>query len=621
MKFMLLPSLLVLLVLSACKPSPNEPPAAEAAAPAAGEAETEATADAATGQAEEDVATSQALNELFESYFERVLEMNPVYASFIGDNRYNDRFSNNIGPEYLAESKALEEEYLAAINAFDPVGLEGQDLLSYQIFKRNRENSLEGFKYPGHLMPVSQFFSTPNFFVQLGSGASVHPFNTVKDYDDFLSRADGFVAWMNQARENMREGMQNGVVRPRILMEKAMPQLAAQLVDSAEESLFYQPVTNMPEDFGEEDRARLTAAYTAAIGEKIIPAYRMLHDFIRDEYLPAARDTVGQSELPNGEAWYAYLVANTTTTDFSPDYIHQVGLDEVKRIHGEMQKVMDEVGFEGTLDEFFEHLNTDPQFYYTEREQLIEGYNALREDVHAKALKLFHKLPEADYEIRAVEPFREKSAAGGSYMRASPDGSRPGVFYVNTYDLSARPKWAMESLFLHEAVPGHHFQGAGTLELEGLPRFRQYGGFTAYSEGWGLYAESLGKEMGVYQDPYQYFGALNAELWRAIRLVVDTGLHAKGWSRQDVLDFMYANSATKEARAVAEAERYMAIPSQALAYKIGQLKISALRAKAEEQLGDGFDVKEFHDQILRDGPLPLDVLEAKIDQWIARVQG
>ncbi|GBF30753.1 hypothetical protein MnTg04_00699 [bacterium MnTg04] len=557
------------------------------------------------------------LNELYEECFDRSMELNPIYATFIGDYRYNDRFSNSIGPEHIEKTSALTHECLDRLLAIGSGGLGGQDLLSFQIFQRNQEENLAGEKFPGELLPLNQFRSTPNFFAQMGSGASLHPFKTVKDYQDFLGRIDGFVIWMHQARDNMLAGMKKGLVQPRVLMEKVVPQLATQVVDDIEESLFYRPIQNMPESFSEDERTTLTAAYRDAIANKLIPVYGMLRDFVRDEYLPATRETVGMKDLPGGDAWYAHLIATTTTTDLSAQAIHEIGLAEVERIQAAMQVVMDEVGFDGTLKEFFEYLNSDPQFYFDERDQLIDGYKALREEVHAKALKIFDRLPKADYEIRAVEPFREKTASGGSYMRASPDGSRPGVFYANAYDLKARPKWAMQSLFLHEAIPGHHFQGALTLEIEDMPRFRKFGGYTAYSEGWGLYAELLGKEIGMYADPYQYFGALNAELWRAIRLVVDTGLHYRGWTRQQVLDYMYANSATKEARAVAEAERYIAIPSQALAYKIGQLKISELRARAESALGERFDIKAFHRQVLEDGPLPLSVLEAKIDRWIA----
>ena len=565
-----------------------------------------------TGQ----VDAAAALHALFDEHFERELEMNPLQATFIGDYRYNDRLANSFSPEYRAAAQAMDEEFLARLLEIDRDQLGYQDQLSYDIFRINREQSLEGNQFPFHLIPVNQFWLYTNFFVQLGSGSSAHPFKTVKDYDDFLSRADQAAVIVDQIIANMKEGMREEVVQPRILMEKVIPQVEAHVVEDVEDSLFYAPVENMPEEFSEEDRARLTAAYEDKISNVIIPAYARLANFVGDEYLAASRETVGLYAQPNGESWYEYMVRIRTTTDMTPDEIHQVGLDEVRRIHGQMRDVMDEVGFDGDLKEFFEFVNSDPQFFFDEPEQLIQGYRDMADHINTLAEDLFEVFPKTDFEVRRVEPFREKSASGGAYMAGTPDGSRPGVFYANAYDLSARPKWAMESLYLHEAIPGHHFQIMLQRENEDLPRFRRFGGFTAFSEGWGLYAESLGKEIGVYTDPYQYFGGLNAELWRSIRLVVDTGIHAKGWTRQQVLDFMYENSAVAEARAVSEAERFMAIPGQALAYKVGQLKMRAIRDKAEARLGDKFDVKAFHTQVLKDGAMPLSMLEAKIDRWV-----
>ena len=560
------------------------------------------------------------LNALFERHFEEVLALNPVYSTFLGERRYNHLFANSIGPEHRAKSLDLTRRYLAEIRAIDPATLGEQDRLSYEMFVSDLEREIESERFPGHLMPLNQFYSTPNFFVQLGSGTGAQPFETVEDYDAFLQRIDGFLEWMAQAEVNFKEGIEQGVVLPRILVEKTLPQLAAHVVEDPEQSLFWKPIANMPEAITRDDRERLTAAYREAITGKLVPAYARLHDFLRDEYLPHARDTVGMNALPDGEAWYAFNVANITTTDLTPAAIHEIGLAEVARIQGEMQAVMDEVGFDGTLREFFVFTESDPQFFYETGEQLIQGYRDLQAVVDPLLPKLFDLMPEANYEVRAVEPFREKSAAGGSYMRPAPDGSRPGIFYANTYDINARPKWAMESLSLHEASPGHHFQLSIQQELEGLPRFRRFGGYTAYTEGWGLYAETLGKELGVYTDPYQYYGALSAELWRAIRLVVDTGLHHHGWTREQVLAYMDENSATASARAVAEAERYIAIPGQALAYKIGQLKITELRERAEAALGDRFDVRAFHTEVLEGGALPLDVLETKIDRWIDEVK-
>ncbi len=564
--------------------------------------------------------TSAELNALFERYFEANLELNPLGSTFLGERRYNDRFPNSIGPEHRAAELALEQRFLEEIQAIDPSDLGEQDRLSYEMFVADRERAIAGERFPTHLMPLNQFYSTPNFFVQLGSGSSAQPFETVEDYDNFLKRIDGFVTWVDQAKANFREGIEQGVVLPRILVERTLPQLAAHVVEDPEQSLFWRPVANMPEAITGEDRTRLADAYRAAITEQLVPAYAGLHDFLRDEYLPHARDTVGMNALPNGQAWYEFRVANITTTDLTPAEIHEIGLAEVTRIHEEIRGVMADVGFEGTLHEFFVYTETDPQFFYETGDELIQGYRDLQAVVDPLLPALFDLAPKANYEVRAVEPFREQSAAGGSYMRPSPDGARPGVFYANTYDIKARPIWAMESLSLHEASPGHHFQLSIQQELEGLPRFRRFGGYTAYTEGWALYAETLGKELGVYTDPYQYYGALSAELWRAIRLVVDTGYHHHGWTREQVLEYMDENSATAPARAIAEAERYIAIPGQAVSYKIGQLKIAELRARAEAALGDRFDVRAFHTEILKDGALPLDVLEGKINRWIENQQ-
>ena len=583
----------------------------------AGWAPTAALAAAAPAAVDRAQAESQKLNAIFDEYFEEYLKQNPILATSIGDPRYNDRFVVSISPEAIAAEEKLQRDYLARVQTVDRSVLTGQDLLSYEVFKTAREREIEGFRFPDELIPMNQFYSTPNSFAQLGSGNGMQPFKTAQDYDNFLQRIDGFVAWTDQAIVNMKEGVKRGYTLPKVLAERTLPQLQAHIVPRAEDSLYWGPITNMPADFSAADRERLARAYRAAIETKVVPSYRKLHDFMRDEYVPKARLSHGMAGLPDGKAWYAYNVKRITTTDYTPEQIHQIGLDEVKRIHGEMAGVMKRVEFTGTLDEFFKFLNTDPQFFFGRREDLIAGYDVLRKRVNPQLPKLFEILPKADYEVRAVEPFREKSAAGGQYQAATEDGSRPGIFYANAYDLSARPKWAMEALSLHEANPGHHFQISIQREQQGLPKFRRFGGYTAYSEGWGLYAESLGPELGMYTDPYQYFGRLEGELWRAIRLVVDTGLHSKGWTREQVLAYMDENSSAAEARRVSEAERYMAIPGQALAYKIGQLKIGELRARAEKALGPKFDVRKFHTAVLMDGALPLDVLEAKVDRWIA----
>ena len=606
MRIRLLP-LAIVFALSACNQD-AAPPSAEVAAP------TESAA------ATESAVTHEELAALFDEYWEASLELNPLQATFVGDPRYNDRLPNFLSADYIAKTVAFEREWLERARAIDTAGLSEQDRISLDIFVRDRENSIEGDRFPGELIPINQFWNFTSFAAVLGSGTSAQPFATVQDYDNWLARAGELPVLFDQAIANMREGMEKGIVQPRVLMEKVLPQLDAHIVEDVEKSVFWGPVSKFPEAVPAGERERLTAAYRALIADKLVPSYTKMRDFIRDEYMPATRDTVGLSALPDGEAWYAYNVRNSTTTDMTPEQIHQVGLDEVARIQAEMRAVMQQVGFEGELKDFFKHLTTSDQFKFESEEALLEAYNGLREKVEAGVPALFSRTPKAGFEIRPVEAFRAASQAGGSYQSPSEDGTRPGIFYVNTYDLPSRKTWDMEALFLHEAIPGHHFQIAMQQELTDLPKFRRFGGETAFAEGWGLYAESLGKELGVYTDPYQYFGRLQAELWRAIRLVVDTGIHAKGWTREQTIAYMLENSAASETEAVSETERYIAIPGQALAYKVGELKIQELRDRAEAALGDAFDIRAFHAAVLEDGSLPLDVLEAKIDRWIAAQQ-
>jgi uncharacterized protein (DUF885 family) len=566
-------------------------------------------------------AAGQQLNALFERYFEDMLRLSPVMATYIGDHRYDDQLPNSIGPAHRAEARALNERYLAAVKAIDPAALSPADRISYDIFVRERERERAAERFPSHLLPINQAGSLVTFMPSLGSGKSAQPFDTVEDYERWLKRLDGMVVWMDQAIANMREGIAKGVVQPRPVMKKVLPQLEAMIVPQPEDSLFFAPVKSFPEAIGAADRERLTAAYVAAIRDKVTPAYARLRDFVRDEYLPKTRNTVAWSALPDGEAWYAFYAQEHTTTTMTADEIHQLGLSEVKRILGEMDQVRQTVGFEGGLEAFFTFLETDPQFYFTKGEDLIQGYRELKVRIDAALPKVFSVFPKADYEVREVEAFRAQSSAGAYYQQPSADGSRPGVFYVNTFNLKAQPKFGMETLSLHEASPGHHFQTTIQQELEELPRFRRFGGdYTAYTEGWALYAEYLGKELGMFTDPYQWFGRLNDEQLRAMRLVVDTGLHAKGWTREQAIQYMLDNSTMAESDVVSEVERYIAWPGQALGYKVGDIRIQALRKKAEAALGPKFDVRDFHREVLSDGAVPMDVLEAKIDRWIAARQ-
>lgn len=580
----------------------------------AGEAPSPATVQAAEDKARQ-------LDALYAEYWEELLKLNPVLATFQGDHRYDDQLPDFGSAEYRRQVHDFSVRWLERVRAIGADGLDGQALLSWQIFVRNLEQALEEEKFPAWMVPVNQMDSIISYAVLLGSGASAQPFRTVKDYDNWLARASRLPVLLDTQIANMREGIKAGVVQPRVVMEKVVPQLDAIITDRPEDSQFWGPVANMPADFPGEEKARLTGAYRDLIANRLMPALRRQRDFIVNEYLPHTRDTVGLDALPGGGEWYAFRVRSSTTTSLTPEEIHQIGLDEVARIHGEMRKVMEQVGFKGTLQEFFRFMQTDKRFEFESEEALLAHYRSLEEKVMAGVPKLFSLLPKAGFEIRPVEAFRAQSAAGGEYMMPSEDGSRPGIFYVNTYDLPTRKTWDAEDLFLHEAIPGHHFQLALQQELKDLPAFRRFGGETAFIEGWGLYAESLGRELGVYTDPYSWFGRLQGELWRAIRLVVDTGLHSKGWTREQVLQYMFENSSVSEPDAIAEAERYIAWPGQALAYKIGELKIKELRARAEEQLGDRFDIREFHAEVLKDGAVPLDILERKIDRWIASKQG
>jgi uncharacterized protein (DUF885 family) len=576
-----------------------------------------ATAMPAGAQSAKPDTASDQLHQVFERFFEDSLRMNPLLATFIGDHRYDDQLPNYIGPDHRAQARTMNERYLAEVQLIDANKLVPADRISYEIFVRERLRARAAEQFPDYLLPLNQAGSLLTLMPALGSGTNAQPFGTVEDYEQWLKRLDGLVVWMDQAIVNMTEGVKLGVVQPRPVMEKVLPQIEAMIVERPEDSPFYAPLRAFPENIDADQRARLTAAYTAAIRDKLVPAYRRLRDFVRDQYLPNTRSMVAWSALPNGPAWYAFYAQEHTTTTMTADEIHQLGLSEVARILGEMDKVKEVVGFKGDREAFFTFLETDPQFYFTKGEDLLQGYRELKLRIDAALPTLFSVFPKADYEVREVEPFRAQSAAGASYQNPSADGTRPGIFYVNTYNLKAQPKFGMETLSLHEASPGHHFQVTIQMELEDLPRFRRFGGdYTAFVEGWALYAEYLGKELGLFTDPYQWFGRLNDEQLRAMRLVVDTGLHAKGWSREQAIQYMLDNSTLAETDVVSEVERYIAWPGQALGYKVGDLRIQGLRKRAEAALGPKFDVRDFHREVLSDGAVPMDVLEAKVDRWI-----
>ncbi|MEA9842707.1 DUF885 domain-containing protein [Xanthomonas campestris] len=564
---------------------------------------------------------AQQLTLLYDQYWDASLKLNPLQATFQGESRYNDQLPNFLSPAFRQQSHDFTTLWLAKVEAIGPDGLSGQDLLSYQIFVRDARSALAAEQFPSWMLPINQFYNIASIAVVMGSGTGAQPFNTVKDYDNWSRRALGIPDLFDQAITNMRAGMQAGVVQPKALMEKVLPQLDAIIARSAEESLFWGPIRNLPADMPEADKQRITAEYKRMIEFRIMPAYRALRGFIATEYLPACRDTAGLAALPNGAAWYAYDVRQSTTSDLTPAQIHQTGLDEVARLQGEIQNVAKQVKFRGNLPKFYKFMQTDKRFVFRSESELLDAYRSLQSRVQAAVPRLFATQGIPALDVRPVEPQRAQAAASGSYMRPNPHDNTPGIFYVNTSNLPARPRWEGESLFLHEGVPGHHYQLGLQQQLTDLPKFRRFGGETAFIEGWGLYAESLGRELGLYQDPYNYYGYLQNALLRSIRLVVDTGLHSQGWTRAQAIDYMLQNSAVTREDAEAEVDRYLAIPGQALAYKVGEMKISQLREQAQRELGPRFDVRAFHTEVLKDGSVPLEILQDKVQRWIATQKG
>jgi len=557
------------------------------------------------------------LERLVEAYYDQWLALNPVAATGIGDHRFDDQLEMSASPGYAAATIALESRYLAAVRAIEPERLDAQQRLTREMYIYGREVALDRSRFPVRLLPISQFDGGMAMDLAIfGSGTGPQPFATVADYDHWLARAGHFPEWVDSAIAAMREGMKGGVVHPRTVMAKVPPQLDALIVPDPEDSLFYGPVGLIPADWPHAERRRLETAIEELIEDRLNPAYQKLRDFIRDDYLPACRESVGWSDLPQGAAWYASEVRRHTTSTLTAAEIHALGRAEVTRIRAEMESVMRQVGFAGDLQAFFRYVQEEPAFYFQSAGAVIAGFQALKRRINAALPVLFSLFPKADYELREVEAFRAASAAGGSYRGPSADGTRPGVFYVNTYNLKAQPIYGMETLSLHEAAPGHHFQVSIQQELTGLPRFRRFERNVAYVEGWALYAESLGRELGLFTDPMQWYGRLSDEMLRAMRLVVDTGLHAEGWSRPRAMRYMHDNSSMTDSDIESEVERYIVYPGQALGYKVGELRIQALRRKAAAALGDQFDIREFHAEVLQDGALPMDVLDAKIDRWI-----
>jgi uncharacterized protein (DUF885 family) len=556
--------------------------------------------------------TARELHALFDAEWDYTMEQNPTWASSLGDRRWNDRWED-ASLAAIDRRHAHAKEVLGRLEKIDRKKLRPEDQLNYDLFRKQYETSIEEYQYHWHLVPLNQREG-----IQTADElADALRFETVKDYEDWIARLRSFPAYLDQTVALMREGIREHIVQPKVVMQRVPAQIDKQIVESPEKSPFYKPFQNFPAGFAAADRARLEKTAKEAVTTDIIPAYRKLKEFFVGEYLPACFDQVGAWQLPNGEAMYAFFARKYTTTRLTPREIHEIGLREVQRIRGEMRAVMDKVGFKGSLPEFFKFLRTEPRFYFQSPDELLAAYRALAKRIDPNPVKVFRTLPRMPY---GVEPIPDKIAPDTTtayYRQPAADGSRAGTFFVNLYKPETRPKWEMMALSLHESVPGHHLQIALAYEQGALPKFRRYGEYTAFVEGWGLYAESLGEDMGLYDDPYAKFGQLTYEMWRAVRLVIDTGMHAMHWDRQKAIDYFMENAAKQELDVVNEVDRYIAWPGQALAYKIGELKIKELRSKAKQELGGKFDLREFHEVVLKSGAVPLDILERNVDGWLS----
>ncbi len=554
-----------------------------------------------------------ALHKLFADEWERSLRDTPENASGMGDPRFNDRWSDMSLAAIDARAKA-DRAALARLHKIERQKLSQADRLNYDTFEWQLKQSIARQQFREYLTPVGMAGG-----VQTADGmAQVLPFTTEKDYRDWLARLAALPALIDQNIALMREGLKSGIVPPSILMQRASKQIARQATGTAADSAFYQPFAKMPESFSEQKKSELRKEALQLIGEKVIPAYARLGKFFDNEYMPKARSTIGLSARPDGKADYDFLAAYYTTTELTADAIHAIGLSEVARIRARMEEVMRETGFKGTLPEFFTFLRTDPQFFHKSGPELLTAYQAMSKRIDPELVKVFKVLPRLTYGVRAIPEHMAPDTTTAYYQLGAADGTRPGFYYVNLYKPETRPTWEMMALSLHEAVPGHHFQFARGLELGDLPMFRKTAYFVAYGEGWGLYAEQLGYDMGLYDNPYDKFGQLTYEMWRAVRLVVDTGMHAKGWSRQQAIDYFKANAPKTEQDIVNEIDRYIDTPGQALAYKIGQMKISELRKRASDALGPRFDLRAFNDEVVGTGSIPLNALELHIQEWIKR---
>ena len=565
---------------------------------------------AATGIAHADATAD--FQALLDEHWEWRLQTAPLMASMMGDRRFNREWTDS-SIAAIEQRHRDTREFLRRAYAIDRDALSEEDRLNHELFRRLLQNNVDEFQFNDHLLPFSQRGGVQN----LDGTTDRLRLVTVEDFDDWLARLGKIDEVIDQTIERSEAGRKAGLMPPRIIMERIPDQIAVQVVEVAADSPFFEPFDNLPEQFSAADRERLRAAAVEVIEKTVLPAYRKLDGYFNDRYVPATRDSIGLSSLPNGAAWYEFRARSYTTTRLTPDEIHRIGLDEVKRIRSEMMKIIEEVGFDGTFGEFLEHLRTDPQFYFDNPDELYTEYLATSKRIDPELVKLFGKLPRMPYGVKPIPDAIAPDTTTAYYSRPAADGSRAGIYWVNLYKPEVRPKYEIEVLSVHEAMPGHHLQLALQQELGDVPNFRRFMGFTAFVEGWGLYSERLGYDLGLYKDPYSRFGQLTYDMWRAVRLVVDTGMHYKGWTRQQAIDFFKDNAAKTELDIVNEIDRYIIWPGQALAYKIGQLKILQLRSRAEVELGERFDIRAFHDELLGAGALPLDLLELRMDRWMA----
>jgi uncharacterized protein (DUF885 family) len=559
-------------------------------------------------------------NEVFalltQNYFKEKNELNPLDATQNGQYEYNDQLQFEMTNSFRKKQNTFFDNYEKQILAIDVATLSAEEKISYEIIKWETSVGKDLLKQEANLMPIHQFWGTHLTMSQFAGGTSAQPFKTEKDYRNFLKRTEKYSVWLDSAMVYMKKGITKGMVLPKVLTQKVIPQFQDLVTIKAEDNLYYSVIKTMPASFSEETKTTLQKDYTTVINEKLMPAYKRMIIFLKNEYLPASRTTSGIGSLPNGKVLYTTYAKSWTTTSQTPEEIHELGLKEVARLKLEMEKVKTQVGFKGTLLAFFEEVRNKKELMpFKKPEEVIANFEAIHNRIKPNVDKLFSLQPKTKFEIRRTEAFRENTASA-EYNQGTADGSRPGIFYVPIPDVAKYNYYGDEDLFLHEAIPGHHFQVSLQQENQELPDFRKFAWFGAYGEGWALYTESLGKELGLYQDPYQYFGMLGNEMHRAVRLVVDTGIHSKGWTREQAIKFSLENEAESEASITTEIERYMAVPGQALSYKIGQLKIMELRKKAQEELKDKFDIKIFHQKVLESGVLPLALLEKKIDEWI-----